>query len=57
MKQLLHQLGARLRRAASRLDAASSASATWFVNATATMSTAAVGTKPGFVAIPTATDF
>jgi hypothetical protein len=56
MKQLLNQLDARLRRAASRLDAAYAALAPWSAVSTVMTSVTVVDTKPGFMAIPTATD-
>ena len=56
MKQLLTQLEIRMRRAASRLDAAYSALTSWFVLPTMAMSSVAVNAEPGFVATRTATD-
>jgi hypothetical protein len=56
MKQLLTQLAARTQRAASRLDAAYAAVASWFAGTDLVMDMATVNAKPGFVAIRTATD-
>jgi hypothetical protein len=54
MKQLLTQLDARTRRAASRLDDAAVAVTAWFFAISRSMP--AVNAKPGFVVIRTATD-
>jgi len=56
MKQLLTQLEARTQRAASRLDAAFAAVASWSVVPRPAMDMATVDAKPGFVAIRTVTD-
>ena len=58
MKQLLTQLEARTERAASRLDAAFAAVASWSVVPIPAMDMgmATVNAEPGFVAIRTATD-
>lgn len=56
MKQLLTQLEARTERAASRLDAAFAAVASWSVVPIPAMDMAPANAKPGFVAIRTATD-
>ena len=56
MKQLLTQLEARMRRAASCLDAAYAAVASWSVVPAPAIHVAMVNAKPGFVAIRTATD-
>lgn len=56
MKQLFEQLDARWQRAASRLDAAYAAMASWSVVSLPALRAAKVNADTGFVAIRTATD-